>query len=62
MTLYVVGNAVMIESGLMLLPLITALIYKEQCVTDFLITMAIALASGFVLRLISSGYIRFSSA
>lgn len=58
MTLYVVGNAVMIESGLMLLPLITALIYKEQCVTDFLITMAIALASGFVLRLISKPSIK----
>lgn len=51
MTLYVTGNAVMVESGLLIVPLVTALIYKEKCAVSILITMAAALISGFLLRI-----------
>ena len=37
----------------MLLPLITSIIYKESCVGDILISMGIALASGFAMTIIS---------
>ena len=53
MVLYTVGTVVKIEAALMLLPTICALIYKESCVKALLISVAIALASGFALTLIS---------
>lgn len=53
MVLYVVGTVIKIEAALMLLPLITSIIYKENCVKDILISIAVALASGFVLTLLS---------
>ncbi len=49
MVLYVVGNAMMVEGGLLLLPLITALIYRETCAASFIATIAVALLSGFLL-------------
>lgn len=52
MVLYVVGTVIKIEAALMLLPLITSLIYKESCTTDFLISIGIALVIGFALTLI----------
>lgn len=53
MILYMVGTVVKIEAVLLVLPLIVSLIYKEACAKDFLISIAIALASGFALTLIS---------
>ena len=52
MVLYVVGTVIKIEAALMLLPLITSLIYKENCTKDFLISIGIALVAGFALTLI----------
>lgn len=52
MVLYVVGTVIKIEAALMILPLITALIYKESCIKDILISMGIALITGFALTLI----------
>ena len=52
MVLYVVGTVIKIEAALMLLPLITSLIYKENCTKDFLISIGIALVVGFALTLI----------
>ncbi len=49
MVLYVVGKVVMVEGGLMLLPLITALIYKEAVTLSIGISIAVALISGFLL-------------
>ncbi len=53
MVFYVVGTVIKIEAAFMLLPLITSLIYKESCVRDILISMAIALVVGFALTLLS---------
>lgn len=53
MVLYVVGTVIKIEAALMLLPLITSLIYKESCTKDILISIGIALASGFALTFLS---------
>lgn len=53
MVFYVVGTVIKIEAVLMLLPLITSIIYKESCVRDILISMGIALASGFAMTIIS---------
>lgn len=49
MVLYVVGKVVMVEGGLMLLPLLTALIYKEAVALSIALSIAFALASGFLL-------------
>lgn len=49
MVLYVVGKVVMVEGGLMLLPLITALIYKEAVAVSIAVSIAFALISGFLL-------------
>ncbi|MBQ7117959.1 MAG: TrkH family potassium uptake protein, partial [Clostridia bacterium] len=49
MVLYVVGKVVMVEGGLMLLPLITALIYGEAVALSIGVSIAVALASGFLL-------------
>ncbi len=49
MVLYVVGKAMMIEGGLLLLPLVTALIYRESCAVSFAAAIAAAVVSGFLL-------------
>lgn len=49
MVLYMVGKALVIESALMLLPLITALLYKEQVVISIAASAVIALVGGFLL-------------
>ena len=49
MVLYVVGKVVMVEAGLMLLPLVTALIYGEAVAVSIGVSIAIALLSGFLL-------------
>ncbi len=49
MVLYVVGKVVMVEGGLMLLPLITALIYREAVSLSIGISIAVALVLGFLL-------------
>ncbi len=49
MVLYVVGKVVMVEAGLMLLPLITALAYKEAVAFSIGISIAFALILGFLL-------------
>ncbi len=43
------GKLLMVTSALMVLPLIVSIIYKEDCYTAFLISMAISLAIGFPL-------------
>ncbi|MBR5827599.1 MAG: TrkH family potassium uptake protein [Clostridia bacterium] len=53
MVLYTVGTVIKIEAALMLLPTICALIYKESCVKALLISIALSLAAGFALTLIS---------
>ncbi|MBQ8502677.1 MAG: TrkH family potassium uptake protein [Clostridia bacterium] len=53
MVLYTVGTVIKIEALLMLLPTICALIYKEACVKDFLISIAACLICGFALTIIS---------
>ncbi|MBO5936198.1 MAG: TrkH family potassium uptake protein [Clostridia bacterium] len=52
MVLYVVGTVIKIEAALMLLPLITALIYKESCSSAILVSIGIALVTGFAMTLI----------
>ncbi len=52
MVLYMVGNVTKLEAVLMLPGLITALIYKEACVVDFLIAIAVSLAVGFFLTFV----------
>ena len=47
-----VGKVALIESGLLVLPLITSIIYQESSVWSILITMAIALILGALLLLI----------
>lgn len=49
MVLNIVGKALMIEGILMLLPLITALIYKETAAVSIAVSIAIALVCGFLL-------------
>ena len=53
MVLYTVGTVIKIEALLMLLPTICALIYKEECITDFLISIAACVVAGFALTLVS---------
>ena len=52
MVLYTVGTVAKIEAALMVLPLIVSLIYKESCAVDFLISIGIALVTGFALTVI----------
>lgn len=52
MVLYTVGTVIKIEAALMLLPTICSLIYKEACVTDFLISIVICFIAGLGLTLI----------
>ncbi len=53
MVLYVVGKVVMVEGGLMLLPLITALLYREAVAASIAASIAVALVSGFLITKIS---------
>lgn len=53
MVLYTVGTVIKIEALLMLLPTVCALIYREACVKDFLVSIAICIVSGFALTIIS---------
>lgn len=52
MILNTLGKVALIEAGLLTLPLITALIYSENCVLSILITMGIALTVGLLFSLI----------
>lgn len=49
MVLYMVGNVIMVEGGLMLLPLIVSLIYQEAAAISIGISIVTALVSGFLL-------------
>ena len=49
-----VGTVLMIEAGLMLLPLVTALVYHES-VVPFLIPMAVTALVGFLLSRVKAG-------
>ncbi len=53
MVFHVVGNITMLEAALMLPALVTALIYKEECAVDFVISIVIALVFGFALKKLS---------
>ena len=50
MVFQTVGLMLVIEAGMMLLPILVALIYGEACITALLISAAIALAAGLLLR------------
>lgn len=52
MVLYMVGSVIKIEALLMILPLVTSLIYRENVAISFIISIAVALALGFALTLI----------
>lgn len=47
--LFTVGRVLKVEAGLLLLPLITALCYRESCAMAFILAIMIALAAGFSL-------------
>ena len=49
MVFYMIGQILKLEAALLLFPIICAAVYKESEIVSFLITMAIALAIGFVL-------------
>ncbi len=53
MVLYMVGTVIKIEAALMLLPLAVSVVYKESCTKDFLISILIAVVTGFALTLLS---------
>ena len=53
MVLYMLGNVVKLEAALMIPALITSLIYKEECIVDFIISIAVALFAGFTLTFVS---------
>ena len=52
MVLNTVGNILLAEAALMLLPAIVSLIYLENCIWAFLITIGIALSLGMLLKLV----------
>ena len=52
MVLYMVGQMVKVEAALMVLPLIVSIIYQNDCVFSFLISIAIALVFGFFLTIV----------
>ncbi len=54
MVVYTVGTVIKIEGLLMLLPTVCALIYKEDCLKAFLISIAACLIGGFALTLIAN--------
>lgn len=51
MIFYTMGRLLRAEAVLLLLPLITALLYREHCAVDFLITAALAAVVGQVLMI-----------
>ncbi len=53
MVLYMLGNVIKLEAALMIPALITSLIYKEECIIDFIISIAVALFAGFTLTFVS---------
>ena len=53
MVLYLIGQMMKIEALLMLLPFITALLYKESCAMAFAITIAITFVSAFAITIFS---------
>ena len=52
MIFHTLGRLLQIEAGLLMLPLIVSLIYKESCALAFLITALVSLALGFLLVLL----------
>lgn len=52
MVFYTVGQILLLEAVLLVLPLAVSLIYAESCFTSFIITILITAASGFLLKLI----------
>ncbi len=53
MIVHVLGHIITLEAVLMLLPLIVSFIYRESCAVSFMITIALALIIGPLLRLVS---------
>ncbi|MDO4420127.1 MAG: TrkH family potassium uptake protein [Ruminococcus sp.] len=54
MVLNTVGHIILAEAALLILPAIVSVIYLEQCVWSFLITIGIALALGLVFKFVSN--------
>ena len=52
--LFYVGRIVTLEAALLAIPLIVALIYKEECASAFLITIGIALVCGFAASFVAN--------
>ncbi len=52
MVFYMLGRIILLEAALLMLPSICALIYKESCFADLIITAFIALVLGFALTVI----------
>ncbi len=52
MVLSMIGKVVLVEAGLLLLPLFVSIGYKNDCVPAFLITIAVAVVFGLALTLI----------
>lgn len=52
MVFYTVGQILLLEAVLLVLPLAVSLIYAESCFTSFIITILITAASGFLIKLI----------
>ncbi len=53
MVFYTCGQMLLLEAVLLLLPVATALIYRESCVLSLLWAMAAALLAGFLIMLVS---------
>ena len=53
MVLNTVGHIILAEAALLILPAIVSVIYLEECVWAFLITIGIALALGLILKFAS---------
>lgn len=53
MVFYMTGQMIKVEAALLILPLIVSLYYNEACYMSFIITIAVALAVGFAMTLVS---------
>ncbi len=53
MVIYMVGTVIKLEAAMLLLPTVVSLIYKENCVIHFALSILIALISGFSMTIIS---------
>ena len=53
MVIFTVGQMLKVESLILVLPLFVSMIYKEQSFFAYFLTIAIALASGFIMTLIA---------